>query len=155
MVETPKPSDIQTVFAMNDPQHMWVKLAWELQQLTESMSVWVENDPYPEPLFWAFNTAVTAWHISDWLWQSNAKNRAILTKRFGFSSKETKNGRRNGLKKFQRCVAEQNRALHVCRYVANGSKHMRLEKTDPNIRAFATWDPVVEKVGLVKLGDLN
>jgi hypothetical protein len=51
MVEAPKPSDIQNVFAMNEPQHMWVKFAWELQHLTDSMSVWKENDPYPEPIF--------------------------------------------------------------------------------------------------------
>jgi hypothetical protein len=97
---------------------------------------------------------VTAWHISDWLWQSNAKNRTLLKKRFGFTSKETKKGLRDGLSKFQRSVAGQNRALHVCRQIANGSKHMRLEKADPNIKAVATWDPVAEGVGVVKRGDL-
>ena len=72
MVEVPKRSDIQTVFAMNEPQHMLSKLIWEIQRLTDAMSVW--NDKFPEPIFMAFNTAVTAWHITDWLWQSSPKN---------------------------------------------------------------------------------
>jgi hypothetical protein len=92
-----KPSEIPNVFAMNQPQHMWVKLAWELQHLTDSMSVWEDNGPYPEPVFRAFNTAVTAWHITDWLWQSSPETRAILKKRFGISGKETTAGIKKGL----------------------------------------------------------
>jgi hypothetical protein len=44
MAQAPKPSDIPNVFAMNEPQHMWVKLAWELQHLTDSTSVWEDDD---------------------------------------------------------------------------------------------------------------
>jgi hypothetical protein len=74
MVETPKASEIPNVFAMNEPQHMWVKLAWELEHLTTCMSVWEEEEPYSEAIFRAFKTAVTAWHISDWPWQSNPEH---------------------------------------------------------------------------------
>jgi hypothetical protein len=34
-------------FAMNEPQHMWAKLAWELQHLTEAMSAWKDNAAFP------------------------------------------------------------------------------------------------------------
>ena len=136
MVKAPKPSDIPNVFAMNEPQHMWVKLAWELQHLTDCMSVWEDNGGYPEPIF-RINTAVTAWHISDWLWQSSAETRLILKKRFGVSSKETPSGIKKGLKRFQEAVAADSRALYVCREIANGSKHMRLAKPDPAIKTLA------------------
>jgi hypothetical protein len=78
MVEVPKPSDIPNVFGMNEPQHMFAKFAWELQHLTTCMSVWEDHGGYPEPIFRAFNTAVTAWHISDWLWQANPATRLAL-----------------------------------------------------------------------------
>jgi hypothetical protein len=154
MAQGPKPSYIPNVFAMNEPQHMWVKLAWELQHLTDCMSVWVDNGGYPEPLFRAFNTAVTAWHISDWLWQSSPETRAVLKKRFKVSCKETPSGISKGLKRFQDAVAKDCRALHICREIANGSKHMRKANPDPAIKAMARWDPVVEGAGLVKPGDL-
>jgi hypothetical protein len=155
MVEAPKPSEIPNVFAMNEPQHMWVKLAWELQHLTSSMSVWEDEGPYPEAIFRAFNTAVTAWHISDWLWQSSPETRAIVKKRFKISSKETASGIKKGLKRFQNTVAADCRALYICREIANGSKHMRKSNPDPAIKAMVKWDKAVEAVGLVKPGDLN
>jgi hypothetical protein len=155
MVDARKPSDISNVFAMNEPQHVWLKLAWELQHLTNSMSVWEENSPYPEPIFRAFNTAVTAWHVSDWLWQSNTETRSVLKKKFKFSKKETSSGVKKGLKRFQDAVAADCRALYICRELANGSKHMRTSEPDPAIKVLVKWDAVVEGVGLAKPGDLQ
>ena len=77
MAETPKPSDIQNVLALNKPQHMLSKLLWEIFHMTNSMSVHEDNGQSPEPIIWAFNCAVTAWHITDWLWQSDTETRAI------------------------------------------------------------------------------
>jgi hypothetical protein len=154
MTQAPEPSSIPNVFAMNQPQHMWHKLVWELQYLTDSMSVWVDDGGYPEPVFRAFNTAVTAWHLTDWLWQSSPETRAALKKRFKISCNETQSGIKKGLKRFQHAVTEDCRALKICREIANGSKHMRKENPDPAIKTMATWDPVVEGAGLAKPGDL-
>jgi hypothetical protein len=140
---------------MSEPQHMWHKLVWELHHLIDSMSVWVDDGGYPEPAFRAFNTAVTAWHLSDWLWQSGPQARAALKKRFiCISSNETPTGIRRGLGRFQHAVHEDCRALKVCREIANGSKHMRTDNLDPAIKAMASWDPVVDGAGLAKPGDL-
>jgi hypothetical protein len=155
MAEVPKPNDIPNVFAMNDPSHMWHKLAWELQHLTTSLSVWEDNDGAPEPLFRAANTAITAWHLSDWLWQSSPEVRKKLAKRFDLRLRETKKGRRDGLRRFQQALTENCKALKICREIANGSKHMRTDNPDEEIRALAKWDPVVEGVGLAEPGDLN
>jgi hypothetical protein len=45
------------------------------------------------------------------------------------------------------------RALYVCREIANGSKHMRRKKADPDVKAKAEWHEAWEKVGVVKVGD--
>jgi hypothetical protein len=53
------------------------KLMWELQHLTTSMSVRKENEGFPEAVFRAFYTAVTAWRVTDWLWQSRRNTRNL------------------------------------------------------------------------------
>ena len=64
MVEAIKPSDIPNVFGLNEPQHMLSKLYFEIMKLMDSLSVWTKCKEFPEPLFIAFNVAVTAWHIT-------------------------------------------------------------------------------------------
>ena len=49
MVESPKPGEIQNVLAMDDPQQMLAKLLWEIRELTDAMSVWVDNEEFPLP----------------------------------------------------------------------------------------------------------
>jgi hypothetical protein len=155
MAEIPAPSDIQNVFALNKPQHMLSKLLWEMESLSKSLSVWTQRGEFPEPLFIAWNAAVTAWHITDWLWQSMPEIREILTKRYKLKFVEgSKNAMREGLEDFQNAVANENRFLYVCREIANGSKHMRKNKIDPEITAEARWSLAIQGAGHVKPGDL-
>ena len=155
MVEPPKPSDIPNVFGLNEPQHMVSKLYFEILELMESLSVWTKSGEFPEPLFIAFNTAVTAWHITDWLWESREPTRALMKRRFKFEYNEwSQNGRNTGLHKFQDAVASDCRPIYICREIANASKHMRRKKIDPTIKAVAEWHPALEAVGHVKVGDL-
>jgi hypothetical protein len=155
MAEAPPPSDIPNVFGMNQPQHMVTKLYAEIQQLTESLSVWTKSESFPTPLFIAWNAAVTAWHLTDWLWASNQDTRVLLSKKYGFNYDEaTDNGREKGLQKFQKIVREKCRELHVCEEIANASKHMRRRTNDPDIRAAIEWLEAPKDVGHVKKGDL-
>jgi hypothetical protein len=154
MVEVPKPSDITNVFGLNNPQHMYTKMMVELTNLQTALSVWTKNEPYPEPLFIAFNLAVTAWHMSDWLWMSSRKNREMLARKYSIAYNETPSGIDSGLGRFQEAVAKENRALYACREIANASKHMRRKKHDPEIKALVEWHPVIEAVGHAKVGDL-
>jgi hypothetical protein len=155
MVQAPLPSDIPNVFGLNQPQHLVSKLYFELQQLMESLSVWTKSGSFPEPLFIAFNTAVTAWHITDWLWESKEATRASISKRFKFQYNEwPQNGRSTGLERFQDAVAKDSRPLYICREIANASKHMRKRKSDPTVKAIADWHPAVEAAGHAKVGDL-
>jgi hypothetical protein len=154
MVEQPKQSEISNVFGMEHPQHMWTKLAWELNALMGSMSVWKDNEPAPEPLFHAFNTAITAWHLTDWLWQYDCATRAKLATKFQFVFECTPTGIKRGLEKFQDAVVLHCDELKVCREIATSSKHMRKNKVDPNIKAQVVWSKAIEGVGFVKPGDL-
>jgi hypothetical protein len=155
MMTIPPPSDVTNVFAMSQPAHMLQKLFWEWQLLSRSLSPWTDNEGHPAHVFAAFNTAVTAWHITDWLWHSGAETRAILTKRFKLNFTEgTKNQLRVGLERFQDEVASESRPLYICRALANGSKHMRTNKVDPNIRAIEQWHPVVQPMALAQKGEL-
>ncbi|RJF70203.1 hypothetical protein [Rhodopseudomonas palustris] len=147
-------SDISNVFGMNHPQQMYVKLGWELNALMRSMSVWKDNEAAPEALFHAFNTAITAWHISDWLWQYQPDARSRIATKFEFVFEETPTGIKRGLERFQDAVVLHCDELRVCREVATGSKHMRKTKTDPNIKAQAVWSKVVDPAGFAKPGDL-
>jgi hypothetical protein len=65
---------------MDDPQQMLAKLLWEIRELTQAMSVWVDNEEFPVAIFVAFNAVVTAWHITDWLWGCSSERRAVLAK---------------------------------------------------------------------------
>lgn len=155
MAQVPPASDIPNVFGMNEPQHMLTKLYIELQDLSESLSVWTKSESFPRPLFIVWNTAMTAWHMTDWLWASKQTTRDKLSKRFKFEYNETTiTGREKGLVAFQIAVRAAFRELHICRELANASKHMRLRMNDPDIRAEVEWHEAKEAVGEIKVGDL-
>ena len=154
MVEAPKPSDISNVFGLNNPQHIYTKLVVEVNHFMTAQSVWTKNEPYPEALFVGFNVAVTAWHMTDWLWMSHIKNRTLFAKLYGVLHNETPSGLEKGLSRFQDAVAANRRSLYICREIANDSKHMRKKKPDPNIKALAEWHPAVEAAGHARVGDL-
>lgn len=153
MAEPPPPSTIKNVLAMDDPQQMVAKLLWEIRELTTSMSVWVDNEEFPIAVFIAFNGIVTAWHITDWVWMSSRERRVILAKKYGFNYAETDTGIRKGLERLQEALVKDCRALYVCREIANGSKHMRRKKSDPDVKAKAEWHKALERVGVVDVGD--
>jgi hypothetical protein len=155
MAEAPPPSDIPNVFGMNEPQHMLTKLYVEISDLSTSLSVWTKSESFPRPLFIAWNTAVTAWHMTDWLWASKQTTRDKLSKKFKFEYNETTvSGREKGLERFQKAVREACRELHICREICNASKHMRLKSNDPDICLEIEWHAAKEAVGEVKVGDL-
>jgi hypothetical protein len=129
VIEAPKPSEIENVLAMDDPQ------------------------PFPVAIFTAFNAVVTAWHITDWLWQSGKERRQVLAKRYKFNYAETDTSIKKGFEKFQNATVQDCRALYVCRQIANGSKHMRRKKADLDVKAKAEWHKALEKVGVINVGD--
>jgi hypothetical protein len=154
LADAPKPSSLTHVFGLDNPQHIYTKMIVELMSFQDASSVWTKNEPYPEPLFIAYNLAVSIWHMTDWLWMSSITARQKLAKLYSITHNETRSGIDKGLERFQDAVAGKCRALYVCREIANASKHMRRKKSDPNIQALVEWHPVVEPAGHAQKGDL-
>jgi hypothetical protein len=67
----------------------------------------------------AFNAAVTAWHLCDWVFNDLTLEQR---RRLGFKK----------LAKLQDHAKEQCRALYLCRYAATASKHWLVE-TNPDL----------------------
>jgi hypothetical protein len=94
----PLPGVPQT-FAVENARDMTDKLYWEIEEYGK--------EPDIEKKLWrAFNCAVTACHVTDWLWREKAAKNPKLK-----------------LGKFQAEMESRCEALLACRYIANASKH--------------------------------
>jgi len=103
---------------------MLVKLRWELSNLD-----FRQRHDIAVCQYHAFNCAVTAWHVTDWLWQDiSPELRGKLKDKTGKPLKECKD--------FQDYVRNACPALNLCHQIANGLKHCLVERNpDPTISA--------------------
>lgn len=110
------------VFYLSTPEQLLMKFAWELKNLKNVLAEQSQIFRSHEiAAYHIYNTAVTAWHVSDWTWNYLSKEtQTKLAANLGFciAKKNTDN-----LKNFQRAIREKSRALEICWDVANGSKH--------------------------------
>lgn len=81
------------------------KLYWEIERLHNAMP----HDVIDMKCF-AFNAAVTAWHLTDWVFEDMTPTQRA---QHGTTS----------LKGFQNYVRQQCRSIHLCRQIATASKH--------------------------------
>ncbi len=127
------PESPKQVFALATPQHLLGKLHWEINQLeTMLASPDVPVFRHLEAAYFAFNAAVTAWHITDWVWQSlsEAEQAAICSE---FDPKKI------GLNEFKHGMGRLSRDLKICQQIANGSKHYRLDRPDKDLTVKLRW----------------
>jgi hypothetical protein len=113
---------------------MLTKLGWEIAGLRSALSAPIKEGA--EPAYHAFNCAVTAWHMSDWVWRSaTAEDRAELLSKL--AAPATGKG---SFAAFTGELVKQHRVLHICRQIATGSKHKIIERDpDPDVRAEEQW----------------
>ena len=135
--EPPKPP--KQVFHLATPAHMLAKLGWEIRQF-KSLLISAPSELWGAVhlSYGAFNTAVTAWHCGDWAWRSAGAGKSELADRFGF--RLNKNDRRN-LDALYKAITAECRELHICRDIANGSKHMGADGADPDVSVQVIWQP--------------
>ncbi len=118
---------------------MLMKLNWEITQFKNSL-VSGEAPALLEhvlPAYHAYNCAVTAWHCVDWAWRFGDKYiHQAFADLLGFSLHKDN---RTNLRAFVIGVTHNSRAIYICRLIANGSKHMKLDRVDPTIRAMSVW----------------
>ena len=102
------------------------KLRWELNNLFCRQRYDIAVCSYH-----AFNCAVTAWHVTDWLWQDISSSLELKTK-----MQEKNMNSWTKCEEFQHYVRENCRALRLCYQIATGSKHCLMErKPDSTISA--------------------
>jgi hypothetical protein len=145
---SPAPSG--KVFVLATPQHMLHKLHWEIYNLRKALTERPEHLGHMHaPSYCAFNCAVTAWHLSDWTWQaSTSEQRAFI-----LSCIDT-DANKNDFGKLQAYLRDNSRALYICRQIATGSKHVKIEKyDDPDIRAETRLESEPARVGEMRAGD--
>lgn len=119
---------------------MLIKFAWEIRRLENSLKKPSKN-PFEVnvPAFVAFNCAVTGWHLADWTWNATDDDlRKSIAQHFGFTLKSSN---RENLLAFYNAVSNDCRDVYICRLIANGSKHMKLDRKDPAIKARVEWRP--------------
>jgi hypothetical protein len=137
-MDMPKPPP--TVFSLATPHHMLIKFAWEIRQLKESLEKPSDN-PFEAnvPAYIAFNCAVTGWHLADWTWKATDEHlREAIADYFKFSLKSND---RDNLSMFYDRLSEDSREIYICRMIANGSKHMKLDRGDSSVAAKVEWRP--------------
>ena len=104
----------QKSFGLSDSRDILEKLRWELDTLFCRVRHDIRVCQYH-----AFNCAITAWHVTDWLWED-------------MSEKLKRERHWSTCKEFQNYVSEECPELKLCREIANGSKHCRLEGRNAN-----------------------
>jgi hypothetical protein len=117
------------VFVLSTPADMAAKLEWEIESFTSTMFHQMKQpEAFRSAGYQAFNCAVTAWHLADWTWAyADESIEGELAKRFGFKMKIRDRDNRN---QFLEAVAAASRDIHIWRYIANSSKHLKLDKVE-------------------------
>jgi hypothetical protein len=94
------------------------KLYWEIVRLQEA----TPHNPIDMKCF-AFNAAVTAWQLTDWVFEDMTPSQRAQHKVVSLGD-------------FQNLVRQQCRPLHLCRQIATASKHRIVTKhPDPGVSA--------------------
>jgi hypothetical protein len=141
------------VFLLGTPSDVLHKLHWELSQFKKELVVESEKIGFAHAsAYHAFNFSVTAWHRADWVWEASTPQfREDILRRLG----KIGLGRRgNDFQCFQTAIREKSRAIHICRQLATGSKHMTVRQyPDPTVRAEMRWNPEATTAGKLRAGD--
>jgi hypothetical protein len=125
---------------LNSPTDLLAKLDWEISELGHP----VEQEQEAIASYRAFNCAITAWSITDWVWNAASDG---LRKRFRAESPKPK---ATDSECFASLLRHQCRELAICQQLANGSKHFVLR--DHNDATISSYRSASVSVYLSKEG---
>lgn len=129
----------EKTFGLNNCRDLLRKLEWEIDNYEKTPPQDLESLS-----FHAFNAAVTAWHIVDWVWADmTEEQRQSVARAWGITLSQTTS---KSINQFAGTVRQKNRAINLCREIAIASKHVVNERNpDPavNTTASATTATVV------------
>jgi hypothetical protein len=110
---------VPQTFAVEDARDLANKLWWEIEAFRK-------EECLDHKLWRAFNCAVTAWHITDWLWKERCTDGQNVGK----------------LRQFQKAIQDQCKELRLCKHIANASKHGGVDPDrgyDAAIQVIVRW----------------
>lgn len=134
----------EKTFALENCRDLLRKLEWEVAGLRAT-----DPNDLDELAFRAFNAAVTAWHMGDWVW-------ADMTEDQRNGLRTDWKHRLSNLGEFRSRAREISRAIGLCREIATASKHVEVTQSpDPTVEttASAAVSDVVVNGDLVVAGD--
>jgi hypothetical protein len=142
--ELPRPPS--KVFALATPDHLLMKLHWEIGQLRAALETKQPVALTHVPAYHAFNCAVTSWHLTDWTWEFiDEPTKLLISDQLGTPL--------DSLEQFQQALRNRHPSLRVCWQLCNGSKHFRLKrKDDPDIQTQDAWEYRPAMAGSFKAG---
>ena len=110
---------VPQTFAIESARDLTDKLWWSIEEY--------RTEPELQPKLWrAYDCAVTAWHISDWIWRERSEAGLDV----------------GTVTAFQNSLQAQSRVLRLCKYIATASKHAGVDrKQDPTIEVTVTPKP--------------
>ena len=137
------------VFSLSTPEQMLRKLHWEITNFGRAIDVeGTTVESLNAPAYWAFNCAVTAWHIADWVWLTVPEPQRDQL----FPGCHT--GRKDTLTAFQVSLQAASPPVLICRHVATASKHMEMTRhVDPSITVDTVWTKQAARFGATRFGD--
>jgi hypothetical protein len=114
----------EQTFALEDCRSLCSKLHREIKRYHSLVSR--KDSDLEELKDTAFNASVTAWHLTDWVFNDLTP---AQRESFGFEN-------RSDLQEYARTNC---RALYLCRYAATASKHWEVKNhPDPNVQIVVT-----------------
>lgn len=127
------------IFLLNSPAGLLAKLKWEVQDFEDSSKPEVLSAAeWFSSVCHAYNCAVTAWHISDWVWHCDASIQPSLPKVL------TSWNKNNDLAQFQEAIRQQSIEIAICYQLCTAAKHWNMfpQVNDPTV--IATQDVCVQ-----------
>lgn len=127
------------VFGVTTPGDMFAKLQRELDRVADA------SFKRQELVDHAANFALTAWHITDWVWQRRFASDESARLKLETGCPGLRNRKR--AERFRECVTRMCPELVLCQDIANGFKHVIAESNDPttpgvlDVTASATTAP--------------
>jgi hypothetical protein len=118
-------------FALESCRDVLDKLEWEIEGLSREQRM-------PALAYSAFNCAVTAWHLADWVWKALPRRRQRTE---------------GGEEKFKQACRDKCPALAHCWLIANASKHGGIDARRKKITAEVRADSMPARVGHVRAGE--
>lgn len=121
-------------FQLHTPLQLLLKLAWGVKELRASMRSPDEAGEFFPTVYKAFDCAITAWHMADWVWANIEDKDAVLKK------VPPEYAKRQPFAQFQALICHESQYIRICRHIADSNKHFGVDhRPDPNLKISVDW----------------